>query len=211
MYHNTSPRCICVINNAEGQQFLQLQAFKCRVAIPNIHYQLKALLKPQEHISTIRGRLYTQFPFRLTYCSRGHSKCCGACTQLCSTRCLYDCMVRLYQVLDEDPQHVKPITKIVYMLVTDPSATPEQYALMVAQLVNGWFHADDRHELRLQGIMENPHKMNYAPRPVYLPGTFIKATDEDTGRIEHMEWPASGMCPYCLPMTTRNKGRGPTK
>lgn len=160
--------------------------------------------------------LTKQIPFRNYGCPRSTLTCCGSCSRKCDCRCPQDVLQRAYmkvapllyapnkEVLNERLKHV-PLG-IRYLYEEWVSAEPS-YLRIQAQITE---LIDPKQNKQLQQIieeeydnMDTPERLDYAPTIEYeydeKTQTTRKKVDTETGLVSYLEWPLSGLCPFCLP------------
>ena len=167
-------------------------------------------------------------PFRYTGCIRGDMLCCGSCTRLCAARCPQDVLYRAYLYcgnIIEDPSRYNESDTVAQMLYDEiTSDTPRFFA--VAAMVNEY--GSPRFNKNLERIilneydgLDSPIKYDYAPQAVYeeylkkhpdgrAERKLHKKANPSNGEILMLDWPRSGVCPFCLPagMVDRRKTVG---
>lgn len=199
-------------------------------------YQLRNL--PQtfaphmdDDILTIRQMfMESSIPFRAKGCSRGNMVCCCSCVRRCSSRCPQDVMNRAYLFcahlleMDQDNPLWKerwestPVSvQLLYMELT----TTKQYHVilaMVTDLINAEYNPQLQALLEKYGNTDSPHKLDYAPQVAYTEvfnktkgiSETKKLVDPETGAVAILNWPRSGMCPFCLPNALSDRRVKPT-
>lgn len=156
--------------------------------------------------------------YRAAGCNRAR-KCCCTCTKLCAQRCLHDCFVRLWlwkRELDSlgvatSPAQLSQLgekdgsTRLV-------SAASPYFATQCAVL-NGY--TSYRQLSQVIGSTVSARMNTYIREAQARGGTNLNAmdysmqlklnakgkpiADPETGRLEVLYWPQSGLCPFCLP------------
>lgn len=152
----------------------------------------------------------TAEPARVRECPKNYVSCCGMCTRKCSHRCILDLKSRLHMLYVNEKSRREleggPMTTIESVL-----SSPISYDAaveLISHYISGYHNSYRRKELRRNGISENPHKYNYAPRVAINPSTGKPEVDPITGHMRIMSWPYSGLCPHCLPTSgTRSRGK----
>lgn len=169
-----------------------------------------------------------KIPFRNYGCPRAGLVCCGTCSRQCDCRCPQDVLQRaymkiaplLYMYYNQDAEGLHERLKRVplgvrYLFFEWTSPEPSYYRIQaqVSELI------DPKKNKELRKIIEEeyhnedtPEKLDYAPTIEYeydqKTSTTKKKVDEKTGAVSYLEWPLSGMCPFCLPMgLTDNRRR----
>lgn len=176
-----------------------------------------------------------QIPFRNYGCPRATLTCCGSCSRKCDCRCPQDVLQRAYMKIahllfmrergedDALEAYLKKVPLGVRYLFEEWTSESPSYFKIQAQVTE---LIDPRKNKELRRIIkeeynsaDTPERQDYAPAMEYeydeKTGTTKKKVDEKTGAVSYLEWPLSGMCPFCLPMgltdNRRRKGfkRGP--
>lgn len=168
-----------------------------------------------EALDTLRNTAHTRFAIRAKVCPRGQTICCGTCTYVCSERCGLDIAIRIQirlMTMKADQKRLEltmphrqesALNKSIRLLVESPTSTASQFNALINQLISGYWNAENRRELRMNGNYENPNKLNYSPRLEYeahpKSGKPRIKANPDTGEVVVLTWPNSGLCPFCLP------------
>ncbi len=169
-----------------------------------------------------------QIPFRNYGCPRASLACCGSCSRKCDCRCPQDVLQRAYMKIahllhmgergedDALEAYLKKVPLGVRYLFEEWTSENPSYLRIQAQVTE---LIDPRKNKELRRIIEEeyhsedtPEKLDYAPTAEYeydeKTGKTKKKIDAETGVVKYLEWPLSGMCPYCLPMgLTDNRRR----
>lgn len=156
--------------------------------------------------------------YRAVGCNRAR-KCCCTCTRLCAHRCLHDCFVRLWlwkRELDSLGVATSP-TQLSQLGERDGSARlvsaaspyfATQCAVLnvytscrqLSQVISSTISA--RMNTHIQEAQArggtNLNAMDYSMQ-LKLNAKGKPIADPDTGRLEVLYWPQSGLCPFCLP------------
>lgn len=156
--------------------------------------------------------------YRAAGCNRAR-RCCCTCTKLCAHRCLHDCFVRLWlwkRELDSlgvatspaqlsQPSERGESTRLV------PAASPHfatqcavlnvytsyrQLSQVIGSTVSARMNTYIREAQARGGT--NLNAMDYSMQ-LKLNAKGKPIADPDTGRLEVLHWPQSGLCPFCLP------------
>lgn len=143
-------------------------------------------------------------PFRNNKCTRS-TRCCGVCTRRCHDRCIQDCLHRLSMwrmLVNSTPEEQRDhIPLAIRMIVTQDFETLYDLSWCVGEILSRSCNtALDKYMTEHDMITpENPYKIDYAAQPVTDPATGRKQVEPRTGRVQLIEWPQSGLCPYCVP------------
>lgn len=151
--------------------------------------------------------------YRAAGCNRAR-RCCCTCTKLCVHRCLHDCFVRLWlwkRELDslgiatcpggssETGQHLVSAASPYFATqcaVLNVYTSYKQLSQVISSTVSARMNtyireARDRGGTNLNSMDYSMQlKLNAKGRPI---------ADPETGRLEVLYWPQSGLCPFCLP------------
>ena len=147
---------------------------------------------------------YDSIPFRGGACSRTR-KCCGECTRICNTRCVQDCLHRLYmwhQMVEYTPVEERDkLPLAIRLIVKQRFASHEQLSRCVSEIISA--HTNPELAKYIEeadlGWQEHPQHLNYGPAVVMDPATGKRRVNPNTGEISYRNWPESGLCPHCLP------------
>lgn len=158
-----------------------------------------------------------QIPFRNYGCPRATLTCCGSCSRKCDCRCPQDILQRAFmkiapllyapseEVLEAHLMTVPLGVRYLYEEWTSPEPSYFHIQAQVTELIN------PKQNKQLQKIIEEeyhnedtPERLDYAPTIEYEYDEKKQATrkvvDKDTGAVSYLEWPFSGLCPFCLPL-----------
>lgn len=156
--------------------------------------------------------------YRAVGCNRAR-KCCCTCTRLCVHRCLHDCFVRLWlwkRELDSlgvatspaqlaQPGEKDGSTRLVsaaspyfatQCAVLNVYTSYRQLSQVIGSTVSARMNTYIQ-EVRARGGT-NLNAMDYSMQ-LKLNAKGKPIADPDTGRLEVLYWPQSGLCPFCLP------------
>lgn len=157
-----------------------------------------------------------QIPFRNYGCPRSTLTCCGSCSRKCDCRCPQDVLQRAYMKIayllyapsqDIFDQRIKEVPLGIRYLYEEWVSEEPSYLRIQAQLTE---LIDPKQNKQLAKIIEEeyynadtPERLDYAPTIEYeydeKTGTTKKKVDTATGVVSYLEWPLSGLCPFCLP------------
>ena len=161
--------------------------------------------------------------YRATGCNRAR-RCCCTCTKLCAHRCLHDCFVRLWLwkreldslgVATSPAQLSQPAqpgkgardgsTRLVsaaspyfatQCAVLNVYTSYKQLTQVIGSTVSARMNTYIREAQARGGT--NLNAMDYSMQ-LKLNAKGKPIADPDTGRLEVLYWPQSGLCPFCLP------------
>lgn len=150
--------------------------------------------------------------YRVTGCNRAR-RCCCTCTKLCAHRCLHDCFVRLWlwkRELDSlgvatSPAQLGEGTRLVsaaspyfatQCAVLNVYTSYKQLTQVIGSTVSARMNTYIREEQARGGT--NLNAMDYSMQ-LKLNAKGKPIADPETGKLEVLYWPQSGLCPFCLP------------
>lgn len=162
--------------------------------------------------------------YRVTGCNRAR-RCCCTCTKLCAHRCLHDCFVRLWLwkreldslgVATSSAQLSQPAqaaqlgdkersTRLVsaaspyfatQCAVLNVYTSYKQLTQVIGSTVSARMNTYIREAQARGGT--NLNAMDYSMQ-LKLNAKGKPIADPDTGKLEVLYWPQSGLCPFCLP------------
>lgn len=162
--------------------------------------------------------------YRAAGCNRAR-RCCCTCTKLCAHRCLHDCFVRLWlwkRELDSLGVATSPVqlsqpaqaaqlgekernTRLVsaaspyfatQCAVLNVYTSYKQLSQVIGSTVSARMNTYIREAQARGGT--NLNAMDYSMQ-LKLNAKGKPIADPDTGRLEVLYWPQSGLCPFCLP------------
>lgn len=156
--------------------------------------------------------------YRAAGCNRAR-RCCCTCTKLCAHRCLHDCFVRLWlwkRELDSlgvatSPAQLSQLgerdgsTRLVsaaspyfatQCAVLNVYTSYRQLSQVIGSTVSARMNTYVREAQARGGT--NLNAMDYSMQ-LKLNAKGKPIADPETGRLEVLYWPQSGLCPFCLP------------
>lgn len=149
--------------------------------------------------------------YRAAGCNRAR-RCCCTCTKLCAHRCLHDCFVRLWLWKRElDSLGIVTMQPSVAGQKLVSAASPyfatqcavlnvytsyKQLSQVIGSTVSARMNTYVREAQARGGT--NLNSMDYSMQ-LKLNAKGKPIADPDTGRLEVLYWPQSGLCPFCLP------------
>ena len=171
-----------------------------------------------------------QIPFRNYGCPRSTLTCCGSCARRCDCRCPQDVLQRAYMKIayllyapnaEALQSRLKEVPLGVRYLYDEWTAKEPSYLRIQAQVTE---LIDPKQNKHLRKIIEEeyhnadtPERQDYAPTVEYeydeKTGKSKKKVDSVTGVVSYLEWPLSGLCPFCLPsgLTDNRRRTGYTR
>lgn len=172
------------------------------------------------------GEAGSSLLYRATGCNRAR-RCCCTCTKLCEHRCLHDCFVRLWlwkRELDSLGVATSPAQLTQLAQPAQPgegtrvgntrlvsAASPyfatqcavlnvytsyRQLSQVIGSTVSARMNTHIREAQARGGT--NLNAMDYSMQ-LKLNAKGKPIADPETGRLEVLYWPQSGLCPFCLP------------
>lgn len=159
--------------------------------------------------------------YRAAGCNRAR-KCCCTCTKLCAHRCLHDCFVRLWlwkRELDSlgvatnpaqlsqpaQPGERDGSARLVsaaspyfatQCAVLNVYTSYRQLSQVIGSTVSARMNTYIREAQARGGT--NLNSMDYSMQ-LKLNAKGKPIADPETGKLEVLYWPQSGLCPFCLP------------
>ena len=149
--------------------------------------------------------------YRAAGCNRAR-RCCCTCTKLCAHRCLHDCFVRLWLWKRElDSLGIVTMQPSVAGQKLVSAASPyfatqcavlnvytsyRQLSQVIGSTVSARMNTYIREAQARGGT--NLNSMDYSMQ-LKLNAKGKPIADPDTGKLEVLYWPQSGLCPFCLP------------
>lgn len=190
--------CICPDEGVRSDKFEQFVADFLKGLAPDGSYgdsgwsflSLIDMARAGNSLSTISEVV----PFRGGACPRS-LRCCSSCARRCKYRCIQDCLHRLYMwrsiVDNTPPERQNELPLDIRLIAHQKFVNADHLRVVVGDLV--------QHEARKH---PGSTKLNYEPSYDVDSQTGRRKVDKDTGFISILEWPQSGLCPYCLPRVT---------
>ncbi len=149
--------------------------------------------------------------YRAAGCNRAR-RCCCTCTKLCAHRCLHDCFVRLWLWKRElDSLGIVTMQPSVAGQKLVSAASPyfatqcavlnvytsyKQLSQVIGSTVSARMNTYIREAQARGGT--NLNAMDYSMQ-LKLNAKGKPIADPETGKLEVLYWPQSGLCPFCLP------------
>lgn len=153
--------------------------------------------------------------YRAAGCNRAR-RCCCTCTKLCAYRCLHDCFVRLWlwkRELDSlgiatNPAQLSQPNGSDRLVSAASSYFATQCAVLnvytsykqLSQVIGSTVSARMNTYIREAQARggTNLNAMDYSMQ-LKLNAKGKPIADPETGKLEVLYWPQSGLCPFCLP------------
>lgn len=156
--------------------------------------------------------------YRAVGCNRAR-KCCCTCTRLCAHRCLHDCFARLWLwkreldslgVATSSTQLSQPSERggsarlvsaaspyfATQCAVLNVYTSYKQLSQVISSTVSARMNTYIQEAQARGGT--NLNAMDYSMQ-LKLNAKGKPIADPETGRLEVLYWPQSGLCPFCLP------------
>lgn len=143
-------------------------------------------------------------PFRNDECTRTN-KCCGVCTRRCHSRCIQDCLNRLYMwrmlVATTPKEDQEKLLLAIRMIAKQDFETLYDLSWCVGDILSRNTNSAINQYMTENSMYpyEHPYKLDYAPRIDIDESTGKRKADPVSGQIKYLKWPQSGLCPFCLP------------
>lgn len=148
----------------------------------------------------IRAQIQEEVPFKLHEC-RYNGRCCGTCVKRCHYRCALDVLYRMsdymypYYMGFEEPETFEQT--VTYQLFMNPNTNYISVVDCLNDIMKGRDKLSENYKDYKQQKVTTVDKKGKI-KPVINP---------ETGEHRVIEWPASGMCPYCYPRVLASKLR----
>lgn len=165
--------------------------------------------------------------YRAAGCNRAR-RCCCTCTKLCEHRCLHDCFVRLWlwkRELDSLGVATSPAQLNHSVQLSQPAQPSERSgSTQLVSAASPYFatqcavlnvYTSYRQLSQVIGSTVSARMNTYIREAQARGGTNLNAmdysmqlklnakgkpiADPETGKLEVLYWPQSGLCPFCLP------------
>lgn len=154
-------------------------------------------------VNESRRELCEKIPFKLAPCGSPFA-CCGSCTRDCNKRCVQDVMQRIYFMCNNAylGYEVDKDQQLALKELLNPRVTYEGLLSIVHDKMIKRKNKRLKEDLQKEVLSENPYIFDYSPtiKGKYAEnGAFIKSYDPDTLLYDIIQWPDSGLCPYCMP------------
>lgn len=175
----------------------------------NAQQLLESVQLPRRELEP--GEAGSPLLYRAAGCNRAR-KCCCTCTRLCVHRCLHDCFVRLWLWKRElDSLGIVTMQPSVAGQKLVSAASPyfatqcavlnvytsyKQLSQVIGSTVSARMNTCIQ-EVRVRGGT-NLNSMDYSMQ-LKLNAKGKPIADPETGKLEVLYWPQSGLCPFCLP------------
>lgn len=146
-------------------------------------------------------------PFRGGTCQRTR-RCCGDCVRQCYTRCVQDCLHRLWvwnKTVESAPEDERErIPLAIRLIVNQKFESHQQMSWCVGEILSRKTNVQLKEYMERAGLTDwsHPYRNDYGPTVALDPKTGKRIVNPITGEIKLLKWPESGLCPYCLPNVT---------
>lgn len=184
----------------------------------NAQLLLETAQLPRRELELVESEVGSPLLYRAVGCNRAR-KCCCTCTRLCAHRCLHDCFVRLWlwkRELDSLGVATSPVqlsqpaqpggsTRLVsaaspyfatQCAVLNVYTSYRQLSQVIGSTVSARMNTHIREAQARGGT--NLNAMDYSMQ-LKLNAKGKPIADPETGKLEVLYWPQSGLCPFCLP------------
>lgn len=155
------------------------------------------------NVNDARAKLAYQIPFKLHSCPFGIN-CCGMCAKVCKYRCVQDMLNKLYMKaapMMYDKSNKDENAQAAYYTLTNHmlnySTLMDTFNSMCTKIGGSETEKEKNKNTDKRNFM-----YDYAPVPVGKydkAGNIIRVRNPSTGEVMLHEWPATGLCPYCMP------------
>lgn len=199
-----------------------------------LNWNLNDLIpKGQPKLAPPKEELLTTVPFRNSRERCNVSlRCCGVCTRKCTQRCIQDCLTRMYMWARIPEESQSLAVKMLLRQAEDwaqslkstegcnVDALCGNISWVIGNMLSRKTNTEIENYMNENGLQvyQNPLKMDYSPRVIEEVDEetqrYKRKVDPETGDIMYMNWPESGMCPFCLPAiqkdlrSAKKRGKG---
>lgn len=178
----------------DSQEELERIAFLSK-ALPLLQNMKNHPFAQNQNVDIVRQGLDTIVPFRGESCVGDRMTCCGSCSRMCFGRCVQDILntisMKAFNIYVgiTSREEATAVERACFDVLMWPNATYSTLNTAMQGVIS---------ENRKKGVR---HCADYAP---YLPrnGNHYVNVNKETGKIDYVDWPGSGLCPYCMPSTT---------
>lgn len=146
-------------------------------------------------------------PFRGGQCPRTR-RCCGDCVRQCYYRCVQDCLHRLWtwnKMVESTPEAERERIPLAIRLIVNQEFESHQHlSWCVGEILSRKTNAQLKEYMERAELTNysHPYRNDYGPTVAIDPATGRRMVNPITGKIKLLDWPESGLCPYCLPNVT---------
>lgn len=146
-------------------------------------------------------------PFRGGQCPRTR-RCCGDCVRQCYYRCVQDCLHRLWtwnKLVESTPLEERGNIPLAIRLIVNQRFESHQHmSWCVGEILSRKTNMQLKEYMERAGLNNytHPYRNDYGPAVELDPATGRRRVNPITGKIQFLDWPVSGLCPYCLPKVT---------
>ena len=222
---NHPDRRVCCCFNQPNIEPEDIQRLATKEGEQSLMMNLRSRYDGTEDIMDIRRELIdSHIPFRHNACPRGLMVCCGFCSHQCRGRCPQDVMFRAHLYTDLiDPERLSEYPYIIQCLYKEmhPEEGEPQYVkikVLIMEILDPQRNPDLERWLIEHDSIDNPNRLDYAPATEYIERIIRlpngeedlkvqKKVDPKTGNVCLVEWPRSGVCPFCWPNHTTDRRR----
>lgn len=212
--------CTCFPNelwwDPSGSQAL-LDGFVALHAGENFSDYMKGLFQKGKSDELNRTELQEVIPTKGKACGY-FGNCCGWCTRTCHQRCVVDILLRCYMLyisaknVSEDQRD--SVQRNIISTIEDPDVTYHSLNMLISSIIDTTKNTELNRRIVEYG--QNPYKFDYSPTVLWEQVSekkWLRKWNKETGDIEYIHWPESGMCPFCIPRVNfrRATGRKPNR
>lgn len=206
--------CCCAVQNHITEQGLREYLYHAdSTSLENLK-DIVTGVPDSYDIVTIRQAFQSSvIPFRPKACPRHIRICCGICTRSCKTRCVQDILHRSFLYLHEFrgtdiSEWPAPIRSLYNTLHPKQGLPGYELAVRgILEIIALQRNSDLAGRMLLYGFdskvrqyANHPHKFDYSAR-------LTTDIDPETGFFRVLDWPQSGMCPFCISSKVGQKAR----
>lgn len=224
MLNYKKPRCICIPNGKwwdadhnevteSTQEYIKECVRKATMEGGELTNLLALKKLGYKDVYHARAMMMDEVPFKLKICRSGMA-CCGICTRRCDYRCVQDVIHKLYMkaaciytgaLAFEDADIA---SREAYKALTNPNTNYETLVDIVNSIyvkAGGKLSEENRCNRDLSHDDLDRYMYEYAPIALARPnaaGAMLRERNPETGEVLLLEWPETGLCPFCIPRTT---------
>lgn len=202
--------CICPQSSSNPDICTDIKQFLNSIAPDGVYgksgWSLLTLMDMYEAGNSLEEIAKT-IPFKPISCK--HSlKCCGTCTKQCYTRCIHDCLHRLWmwnQLVENTPVEERDkLPLAVRLIVNQEFESHAHMSWCVSEILSCRTNTQVAKMMLRTGVPwhQHPYYNDYSPSYAYDEQTGKRIINPSTGELKLANWPESGLCPYCLPKVT---------
>lgn len=222
---NSSPfrHCCCNIQPHITVEDVNRLASSPQYQLRNLSATFASELEGKDSYGIREFFLNSHVPFRYQGCVHAGLTCCGTCVKQCSRRCPQDVLNRAFifcapilYASDKEEAYECASTWAKYLYKELIAPIPRYMAIeaMVREVIDPK-NSSERVPM-LNELDKGSHRLDYSPRiettvtNVIRHGKLLRnvvryKVNPENGELFIVEWPKSGLCPFCLPASISNR------